>query len=424
VKTNIFGALNALELAKRTGARILQASTSEVYGDPLEHPQKESYNGNVNPIGPRACYDEGKRCAETLFFDYHREHGVDIRVVRIFNTYGPRMAINDGRAISNFIVKALRGEDIIIYGGGTQTRSPQYISDLIEGMVKMMEQDNFAGPVNLGNSEEITIAQLAKKIIDLCGSNSEINLLSALKNDPQRRNPDIKLAQEKLSWRPQVPLEQGLKLAIADFEKRLKRKVNILVFSTAYEPFLGPAEKELQKLMAEMPEFHFHILTSRFKRTLSKFEQKDNLTIRRLGWGAWIDKYWLALFGGFLALRLHRRNKFSMAWSVMASYGALAAIVFKTFKKSVPFMVFLYHGDLTGRAYKKAKLIWPLYRLIFKKSEAIKTPDDVMTKRLKDLSHEWKADLLSVESTLEVSKIKETYSKLVNRVDKKLSQPK
>jgi UDP-glucuronate decarboxylase len=218
VRTNVLGMMNCLELAKRTGARVLQASTSEVYGDPLVHPQNEAYWGNVNPISKRACYDEGKRCAETLCFDYHREKGVDIRVVRIFNTYGPRMAQNDGRVVSNFILQALRGEPITIYGDGSYTRSFQYVNDLVEGMVRMMESDGFVGPVNVGNPGEFTIKELADLVIELTGSSSHIKNLDPVKDDPKQRKPDIALAKEKLNWEPTIQLRDGLKKTIEYFK--------------------------------------------------------------------------------------------------------------------------------------------------------------------------------------------------------------
>ncbi len=221
VKANTIGVINMLGLAKRQKARILQASTSEVYGDPIEHPQKESYRGNVNTIGPRANYDEGKRVAETLFFDYHRAHSMEIRVARIFNTYGPRMAVNDGRVVSNFIVQALKGEDITIYGDGKQTRSFCYYSDLIEGLYRLMNAENFTGPVNLGNPGEFTIMELAEKIIKLTESKSKIIFRPLPTDDPKQRRPDIGLAKEKLGWEPKVFLDQGLPATIEYFRKVL-----------------------------------------------------------------------------------------------------------------------------------------------------------------------------------------------------------
>jgi UDP-glucuronate decarboxylase len=224
IKTSIMGAINLLGLAKRTKARILQASTSEVYGNPEIHPQPESYYGNVNPIGPRACYDEGKRCAETLFLNYHRQNNVKIKILRIFNTYGPRMLPDDGRVISNFIVQALKNADITIYGDGNQTRSFQYIDDLINAALKMMDTpDSFTGPVNIGNPEEISIIDLAKKIIDMTSSRSKIIFLPLPVDDPFQRRPDITLAMEKLKWEPVIKLEEGLDKTIDYFKKSLRK---------------------------------------------------------------------------------------------------------------------------------------------------------------------------------------------------------
>ncbi|MEO8718967.1 MAG: UDP-glucuronic acid decarboxylase family protein [Burkholderiales bacterium] len=221
-KTSVHGAINMLGLAKRTRARILQASTSEVYGDPEVHPQPEGYWGRVNPIGPRSCYDEGKRCAETLFFDYYRQHQLDIKVVRIFNTYGPRMHPNDGRVVSNFIVQALRGEDLTIYGKGTQTRSFCYVDDLIEAVVRMMASARgFTGPVNIGNPGEFTMLALAEMVLRLVGGKSKLKFLPAPEDDPMQRQPDIRLAQDKLGWAPKVALEDGLKQTIAYFRETL-----------------------------------------------------------------------------------------------------------------------------------------------------------------------------------------------------------
>lgn len=222
IKTSVMGAINVLGLAKRVKARVLQASTSEVYGDPTVHPQTENYWGNVNPIGIRSCYDEGKRVAETLFFDYHRMNNVDIRVMRIFNTYGPRMNPNDGRVVSNFIVQALKGEDITIYGDGKQTRSFCYVDDLIEGMVRLMNCENFHGPVNIGNPSEFTIAELAEKVIRLTGSKSKLINCQLPSDDPKQRQPDITLAKQKLDWAPTIVLEDGLKKTIEYFKQALK----------------------------------------------------------------------------------------------------------------------------------------------------------------------------------------------------------
>jgi len=222
-KTSVHGAINMLGLAKRTGAKILQASTSEVYGDPTVHPQPESYWGNVNPVGSRSCYDEGKRCAETLFFDYHRQHGLEIKVARIFNTYGPRMHPEDGRVVSNFIIQALRNEPITLYGDGSQTRSFCYVDDLIEGFIKLMATPvDFTGPVNLGNPDEFTIRQLAEQVLDLVGGSSQLVERPLPADDPKQRQPDISLARKRLGWEPQYSLEVGLPKSIEYFRSLLK----------------------------------------------------------------------------------------------------------------------------------------------------------------------------------------------------------
>ncbi|HEC68492.1 MAG TPA: SDR family oxidoreductase [Candidatus Desulfofervidus auxilii] len=225
LKTAVHGSINILGLAKRLRIKVLLASTSEIYGNPQIHPQKENYWGHVNPIGPRSCYDEGKRCSETLFMDYHRQYNLKVKIVRIFNTYGPRMQINDGRVISNFIVQALKNRDITVYGDGSQTRSFCYIDDLIEGLLKMMNtEDGFTGPVNLGNPKEITILELAKKIIQLTSSKSNIVFNSLPQDDPKRRCPDITLARNLLFWKPRISLDEGLAKTIAYFKNLLKEE--------------------------------------------------------------------------------------------------------------------------------------------------------------------------------------------------------
>ncbi|MBI1755211.1 SDR family oxidoreductase [Candidatus Azambacteria bacterium] len=352
VKTNIMGALAMLDLARNTGARILQASTSEVYGDPLEHPQKETYWGNVNVASPRACYDEGKRAAETLFYDHAREYGIDIRVVRIFNTYGPRMAVNDGRAVSNFIVQALRGEDITVYGKGNQTRSFLYIDDLINGLVAMMEHDDFQGPVNLGNPNEISIAELANKILIETGSRSRIIYRDALTNDPQKRNPDIALAKEKFGFAPKTDVTIGVQKTVAYFRERLRKKTHVAVFTTAYKPLMGPAEEYLQSVIAQMPHIHFHIITGKFKRGLPSKEEGKNHTIYRIGMGSSADKYLLPFLG------------------------------------------------------------------------LIKAAPDAATAKKARMMGRGGMELISVQSSLEASSIKETFYKITNKMEKKLHVPR
>ena len=245
-KVSVNGAINMLGLAKRLKAPILQASTSEVYGDPSVHPQTESYWGNVNPIGPRACYDEGKRCAETLFFDYHRQHGLEIKVMRIFNTYGPRMHPNDGRVVSNFIVQALRNEPITIYGNGEQTRAFCYVDDLIEGAVRLMASaPGFTGPVNIGNPGEFSIRELAEIVIELTGSRSTIEAKPLPQDDPKQRKPDISLAEQTLGWRPVTPLREGLSRTIAYFDALLR---------TGRQPVVAPSKPDIRNLQRQIDE--------------------------------------------------------------------------------------------------------------------------------------------------------------------------
>lgn len=221
-KVNVSGSINMLGLAKRLKIKIFQASTSEVYGDPAEHPQTESYWGNVNPIGPRACYDEGKRCAETLFFDYYRQHGIRIKVLRIFNTYGPRMLPDDGRVVSNFIIQALKGEDITVYGDGSHTRSFCYVNDTVDAMIRMMgSPDGFTGPVNAGNPEEVTILGLARKVIEIAGSRSKVVFSDLPEDDPRRRKPDISLARKALGWSPETGLDEGIQRTVEYFKSQL-----------------------------------------------------------------------------------------------------------------------------------------------------------------------------------------------------------
>ena len=228
-KTSVHGAINMLGLAKRVKARILQASTSEVYGDPKIHPQQEFYWGNVNPIGIRSCYDEGKRCAETLFFDYHRQHQIDIKIARIFNTYGPRMHPNDGRVVSNFIIQALQNQDITIYGDGSQTRSFCYVDELVDGLIRLMEsKDGVTGPINLGNPKEFSIKELAQTVVAMTGSNSKLIYKPLPQDDPTQRQPDITLAQKELKWDPTIQLKEGLEKTIRYFEKLLKNNQTIL----------------------------------------------------------------------------------------------------------------------------------------------------------------------------------------------------
>lgn len=424
LKTNTQGVINVLELARKNKARILQTSTSEVYGDPLSHPQKETDFGNVNSVGVRSCYDEGKRCAETFFMDYHRERGVDVRIVRIFNTYGPRMALDDGRVVSNFIVQALQGEDITIYGNGNQTRSFQYVDDLIDGLLLMMNQDGFVGPVNLGNPHELTIKELAEKIIASIGSQSKIVYLPSAQDDPRRRNPDISLAHTKLGWQPKIAFEEGMAKTIRYFSERLQIKQNILVFATAYKPFFGPAEQMLHTILEEMNHFNFHVVTARLDPALPKEERVGNVNIYRVGMGYSLDKYLLVLFGWHKAKQLHRLHHFRIVWSLMATYAALAGLMFKVFGAKLPYVIFLHKGDLEEKPLRKARWIFPFYRMAFRKSDAISVIDQALQEKLKLVDKDIAGELIPLERSAAVSSIKEMHKRIGQKHSRKIDRTK
>lgn len=423
-KTNTQGAINLLELAKKNNARIMQASTSEVYGDPHESPQRETYSGNVSTLGPRACYDEGKRCAETLFMDYYREYGVDIKIIRIFNTYGTNMDVNDGRAISNFIANALEDKDIVIYGDGSQTRSFQYIDDLVSGIDAMMNSIDFIGPVNLGNPGEVTILDIAKIIINKTDSGSQIIFKEKVTDDPQRRCPDITLAKETLGWEPKVSLDSGLDKTIEYFKSVERPEKKIMVFSTTYYPDLGPAEAAIYELSKEMPDVEFHIITTKFRGGRLSFERKDNNFIYRVGLGITFDKYLLPILGVIKAYKINKINKFRFAWSVMASYGGLSALAVKTVSKNINFLLTIDSKELENRSFVKGKMLAPFYKVIFSNADRIYVSDFNIEKKAKIISRGAQVSVVDPNSKSFVDYIKYSFADIVNRQEKKLSRPK
>lgn len=423
MKTNTAGMINMLELAKTHGARLLQASTSEIYGDPLESPQREDYRGNVNITGPRACYDEGKRAAETLCVDYHREHGVDARIIRIFNTYGPNMDLNDGRAVTNFIVNAIDGKDIVIYGDGSHTRSFQYIDDLLDGIDRMMRHDAFVGPVNLGNPGEITMRELAEKVVQLTGSASRVVFEREATDDPQRRCPDISRARKELAWEPRTSLDEGLAKTIAYFRAIPRPDKKILVFATTYYPDLGPAEQALAELSRLMPDTEFHIVTTRFRSGLPSFERHEAASIHRVGIGSVLDKYLLPILGLIKALSLHKRHQYHFAWSIMASYGGLSAFFFKMIARDVNFLVTLDPEEISLRRAKTRFLI-PVYKLIFRNADSVYVSDVNQERRAK-LVRPALATALRQPGTRDfLNQVRYTYAELLNRQGHKLERPR
>lgn len=371
LNTSIRGTQQMLELARQTSARLLQASTSEVYGDPLEHPQKESYWGNVNPLGERACYDEGKRAAETLCKDYYREYGVDVRIVRIFNVYGPRMLFNDGRVISNFILQALLGEDITVHGDGTQTRSFCYVEDFIRALVQVMECQTDYQPINIGNPDERRILDIAELIKQKTNSSSNIVKVGYDKvrgrlGDVMQRQADITRLQQLINWSPQIILEEGLDKTIIDFKNRLTNRPHILVFTPSFLPLRGPVETAVEEIIKRSPQWEFDIVTARLDKNLPKETHEGSMHIYRLGRGLVRDKYLLPLLAMPLARRLDKKHNHQVAWAIMASYGAVAASLFSSFVKHIPFLLSVYEGDINEKMLHKGKWLSPIYKLIFR----------------------------------------------------------
>ena len=424
VKTNTTGVINILELARKNKARIIQASTSEIYGDPLASPQKETYLGNVNMLGPRACYDEGKRCAETLFMGYWREFGVDVKIIRIFNTYGPKMDLNDGRAMTNFIVNALAGKDLIIYGDGSITRSFQFIDDLLVAIDKMMNKENFIGPVNLGNPEEINILDLAKLVIKKTESDSEIVFEKKATDDPKRRCPDINLAKKELDWSPKISLEQGLEKTIDYFKTVERPDKKILVFSTTYWPDLGQAEQALYDLSANMPDTEFHIITSRFRKNLASFEKLEKDLVYRVGFGAKLDKFLLPILGVIKAYNLNRKNKYKFAWSIMASYGGLAAMILKFLDQDINFLLTIHKSEIQSKGFIKRKIMLPLFKLFFREADSIYISDASIESQLNIAQSQTNTQVVAADGKSFVNQVRYTYADLLNKQDKKLARPK
>lgn len=375
LETSVVGTKNLLEFARETSARLLFTSTSEVYGDPLEHPQKESYWGNVDQLGKRACYDEGKRAGETLCKDYRVQYGVDSRIVRLFNTYGPRMMFHDGRSVSNFILQALLGEDITVHGDGMQTRSFMYVSDLISALIKRMELAADDGaPMNLGNPDERHVGAVAELIKQKTHSASTIVYLPIASvperlGDPKQRCPDITHAKTLLGWQPSVSLEQGLEQTIVDFRKRLSYRPRVLVWSTAYLPFEGPAEHATSEIIQRLPEWEFDIVTARLDKKLPEEVHHDRVHIYRIGNGTMFDKILFPFRAAVFARLLHKKNQYQVSWAIMASYGALAATLFSTvFRSRVPFLLSVYEGSIDEKMVKRGKWLSPLYERIFRQA--------------------------------------------------------
>lgn len=347
MKTSIHGVINVLDLAKKNNARILQGSTADIYGEMKDHPFRESDWGSVNSLSARACYENGKRAAETLFIDHHRMYGTDIKIARIFNTAGPATQMTDGRVPSIFIYNALGNRDITIYGDGSATRCFLHVDDQIEALDRLMKKENFIGPVNIGNDVEISMLDLAKKIV--AKTNSKSNIVFDKPDDaPLFRKPDISLAKKELDWQPTRSLDQLLDDMLAHYKKVGLPESRILVFSTTYYPDAGAAEERLAALAAEMPDTEFHIITTKFRRGLRSQERMDNITVYRLGIGIPLDKYLLPILGAFKARSLDKELHFRFMWSLMASYGALAGVILKMRGSKASFIIAHHASELYG----------------------------------------------------------------------------
>lgn len=426
VKTNTVGMINLLELARLHGARILQTSTSEIYGDPLVSPQTEDYRGNTSTLGPRACYDEGKRVAETLCMDYYREYGVDVRIVRIFNTYGPNMDLNDGRAVTNFVMSALSGKDIAIYGNGTNTRSFQYIDDLVRGLDRMMRTEGITGPINLGNPGEITMTDLAEKVIACTGSTSKLVYVDGATDDPKRRCPDITLAKRLLDWEPSVSLDEGLAKTITYFRTVEPAEKKVLVFATTYYPDMGPAEEALFELSKQMPDTEFHIVTTKFKKGRPVLEEIGTDLVHRVGVGHAIDKYLLPLFGMYKAHQLNKKHNYRFVWSVMGSYSGIAALLFRLAHKESNLLITLDDKEVAknGKAKGvKAWLLHPIYKLVLGKAGTVYVSNIALQQGsilLKDLPSVTGAG----DTKSFINQVRFSYADLANKQEKKLHRPK
>ncbi len=388
MRTSVDGTINILNLARKYNAKVLYTSTSEIYGDPLEHPQNERYFGNVDPLGKRACYDEGKRSAECLCKDYNIQFGLDVRIARLFNVYGPRMMFNDGRVISNFILQALVGEDITVHGNGQQSRSFMYIDDLLISLEKMMavpREKIGIGPINLGNPDERTVLSLAEDIKKLAISNSEIVFFDYEKvperlGDPQRRCPNIEKAKNVFGWEPKIDFNFGLEKTIDDFKTRLNNKTKILIFIPGYLPFSGPAEQAIREITDRMIAYDFDVITCRFKSDVAIQEKIGRTNIYRIGWGRKFDKYFMLILAIVQALKLHRQNNYVVAWGVMASYGSLAALFFSLLSR-VAVLVSLYEDKIDYASFRR-RLYIPLYKFIFRKAHRLQLVADLTEQQL------------------------------------------
>lgn len=421
LRTSVDGTRNMLDLARKYNARFLQASTSEVYGDPIEHPQHEKYFGNVDPLGRRSCYDEGKRAAESLCKDYHEQYNADVRIVRLFNIYGPRMMFNDGRVISNFILQASLGDEITIHGNGEQSRSFMYIDDLLPAFDKLMSltwEEVGSLPVNIGNPDERSIKSLAEDVKRVSGSVSQIVYLDYDQvperwGDPQKRCPDISRARKLLNWEPKISFDQGLKKTMDDFGTRLNTKTKMIVFAPSYYPLEGPAELAVKEITKRLLAYDFDLIVAKMNSSLKKEEIIEGVKVYRVGVGNRFDKYLLPFIAPFKALSLHKKNDYQVVWGIMASYGALAAVLFSLFSTKA-LLISLYEGKFKEGRLIRSRILRPFYQLIFKKAHYVQVVGELSQQQLAWLEDDQSTEGVDLEKGWEyvAKKTKEKFQEL------------
>jgi len=422
IKTNVGGVINVLEIARKHKAVFVQASSSDIYGEKKSEAQKESEFGSVNTLTPRACYEEGKRMAETICMDYYRQYGVDVKILRIFNTYGPNLHYRDGRVVSNFIVAALANRDLTIYGDGSFTRCHLYIDDLVDAIDKLSKKEfGFTGPVNIGSEKEITVKELAEMILKLTGSKSKIIYDRELAGDPRFRRPDISLARKELNWEPKVGLEAGLVKTIEYYRHYEMPDKKILVFATTYYPDIGPAERAMMELSNQMPDTEFHIITTKSRKNLPNFEEMGNSFIYRVGGGT-LGKYLFPWRGARKARELMKKNNFRFVWAIMASYAGLAAARLKKTKKDLNFLLTFDKSEDKKRGRIKSQVVQWIYKWISKKADTMFVFGDSSEQAKKFSACPYMTIINSADESF-LKKVSDNYCRLLDKQEKKLARP-
>lgn len=423
-KSNVHGVINMLEIARRNKAVFIQASSSDVYGVRASGEETtEEMPGNVDPLTARACYEEGKRISETICMDYYRKYNVDIKIIRIFNTYGPNMYYRDGRVMSNFVIAALNNQNLTIYGDGSFTRCHMHVNDLVEAVDLMMKKPyGYTGPVNIGSVKEITIKELADTVIKMTGSSSKIVHDKELTGDPKFRKPNISKAKKDLGWEPKVGLEEGMRDTIEHYKNLETPEKKIIVFTTTYYPDMGPAERSIMEMTKSMPDTEFYIITTKSRRKLPKYEMVGNNYIFRLGAGNVLGKYLFPIRGALKAYELTRKYNFRFAWSAMASYGGLAAVILKMMNKKINFLLTFDKSESEKKGFLRKTLYLPIYKLIFKKADSIYLTNEQTREKALTLHSKSDKALMKWDEDL-ASQIQKNYSALLDKQENKLSRP-